>query len=490
MSRSRTKEAVAEVYNHLRESPLHLCAFLGFEPWKAQRLILEALQRVSNRPEGGRIAVKSGQGAGKTAVAAISAMWLLIRWPGTQIIVTAPTKRQTVDIFLTEFSSLLAKAPKWFRDIFNVQSTQVVVASQREWKLITVTATRTESAQGYHRPYGQAVIYDEATGIPRAIWQAFKGTQTGAFPIQLAISNPTLRDSEFHDCFTKNAASWEQFTINCEDAPAHIVNQENIRLMAEEFGKDSDVYRFRVLGEFPFGDPNCVMSSDELYKAQDRTQRYLAMAQLRKLPQAPLPSPAKQFGIDFARFGSDESVIYARLGDAVVREEIFTKTEPEHVVNRAFQMQHDLGWSDHETFYVADAGGMGQGIMYKFHHANKNILEFHTQSTAVNTKMYENRMTEAWFTFARRLRTRPVFIPKDSNLVQQLSTRKYHTQNPRGRFELESKDKYMHPPGEDPRPSPDRADGLMMAFYDHPQIESQLGGHKAPEITKPPLVRM
>jgi hypothetical protein len=108
----------------------------------------------------------------------------------------------------------------------------------------------------------------------------------------VCIGNPNLRDCAFFDCFNKDRELWHTFTMNAEDS--EIVSKENIERIAEEFGRDSDVFRVRVLGEFPEQDPNTVMNPDDL-EACSNTDAL-------KFSQT---GNQKQFGLDLARFGSE-----------------------------------------------------------------------------------------------------------------------------------------------------------------------------------------
>jgi hypothetical protein len=76
-------------------------------------------------------------------------------------------------------------------------------------------------------------------------------------------------------------------------------------------------------------------------------------------------------------------------------------------------------------------------------------------------RAYGNKITQAWFHFARVARAENCYIPRDNRLIQQLSTRQYFTDN-KGKLVLEKKDDYMKR-GHD---SPDRADAMVLCFWD------------------------
>lgn len=309
--------------------------------------------------------------------------------------------------------------------------------------------------------------------LPRDIrWEKVKsiehiGTQrvyditvpaTGNFVCENVIVHNT-RESQFFDCFNSQSHKWKTLTWSAEDTPASewFDPQRNLDL-EEEFGRDSDVYRVRVLGEFPDTDPNCVMSSDDLEICGDR----------KLLIPCTRLSTAKTMGLDFARFGGDESTIYRRSGEAIVESFVRGNIDPNDLCDKAFDMQRKAHWKDSDCWYIADAGGMGQGVMANFHRAGKRVTEFHNGGSPTD-RQYANKITQAYFEMAKKVRRHEMYLPKDHVLIQQLSSRQYHT-NAKGKLILESKDVYM----KRHELSPDRADGIVLAMWDHRQANATI----------------
>ena len=435
-----------ERYAAARHDIYAFCELMRFQPTWQQRQLLDLVQ------EGHlRIAVKSGQGPGKTTCSGVIALWNGLRYKGTKGIVTAPTMRQCREVWMAEVRRLLTRAHPRLRRIISTSSTKVTFHGQKDWNIEVVTATNPESAQGYHQER-LFVICEEASGIPAELITQYKGTLSNHNGLLLQIGNPNTRDCDFFKCFTSNKDKWKTLTFNAEETPASSwFNPQRNKELEEEFGRNSDVYRVRVLGEFPHVDPNCVMSQDEVEACMDESLL---------LPCA-RASTLKQIGVDFARFGGDENVAYRRAGNAIVQGNFWPRTDPNKVVAHIFKWQEDAMWRDDATLYVADAGGIGQGVMHNFYSAGKRLMEFHFGGSASQPRKYANKITEAWFTLARRIRRKEVYLPKDPVLLDQLSNRQYSIDN-RGRLILEKKSDYV----KRGHSSPDRADAVCMAFYD------------------------
>lgn len=450
------------LFHFLRNDIFKFGRAFGFpEPSPQQREVLEEIQKNLGNPT--FLAVKSGQGVGKTAMETWIGAFRAFRSFMAPTYVTAPTMRQVRDAYIKELSQHLEKADPALKEIWDVQTTRATLFGFRDWGIIGLSANRAENFAGLHHPH-MSFIADEGSGIERDIIETIFGTLTNHDRLFLTCGNPTRRDCSFFDFFSSMANYFTAlFTFNCEDAPDFIVDKTNLRRMEEIYGRDSDVYRVRVLGEFPTQDPNSVMNSDDLFKCAE-VDVVTALNNFTKYANKSMQR--RQFGIDFARFGSDRSVIYRRSGLALVEAATFAKTEPDVVVARAFEMQKRAGWEDKQCVYVPDAGGMGQGIMHVFYRAHKQVTEFHNGGTAYDSKVYFDRMTEAMFELAELVKHHAISIPKDPHLIRELSTRQYFIaggKNGKGRIKLESKDEYLRRGGGEE--SPDRADACALAYY-------------------------
>lgn len=448
-----------QIYRECREDIFAFCKWLGFKPTPQQRELLELAQKGDLR-----IACKSGQGPGKTTVSVIIGLWWCLRFKNARTIITAPSMKQCKDVWLTEARRRMEKAHPLLKRFVRVTKSRVKFGNQNpksksytpDWECLPITATTAEAFQGLHQDQMNAIV-EEASGMSREIIEALMGTvsntQSEFTPdavegAVLMIGNPNTRDCVFFDCFNKNRARWKCLTFNAEDSP--IVSKRKIKEHEDEWGRDSDAFRVRVLGEFPSADPSSVINPDDL-DACTRTGFFTANSVFH----------GKQFGIDLARKGDDESVIYRRLNGLVIDHRVFQKKEPIDVVREAFRMQREAGWSDSDCVYVFDAHGPGQGVAGIFYEEGKRTFEFYFNGKARRRRIYTDKITEAYFLVARMARDRTLKIPRDDQLISQLSGRQYEIQ-PDGRLKLEAKKVYMKRTGER---SPDRADAFVLACY-------------------------
>ena len=384
---------------------------------------------------------------------------MALRRPYSKVIVTAPSFRQCKDVWLSQAQKHIEENPGCdprVKLFFQFTGTGIGIMGKRNavWGVQLVTASTKESMAGLHDE-NMHLICDESCGISREIQETLQGTLTNPNGFWIQIANPTLRDSFFFDLFHSPTymRKWRRFTWNAEDTPdSKWFSQERNREIAAEYGITSDVYRYRVLGEFPSTDPRAIISDTEVFAC---------MREELKIP-CQTASSARQFGIDFSRMGGDESVIYQRSGNAVIGVYQQPRVEPNDVCRYAHGMQQKVGWRDDQCKYIIDADGMGQGmIAYLGRDLNKSVVPLNNGGRANNAKKYGNRVTELWFELAARMRNREIYLPHDPTIAKQLSTRVYDI-NAKGQILLERKE-IMFKKG---IPSPDRADALSYAFLD------------------------
>ena len=111
---------------------------LRFEPDEWQRV---ALMDLAENP---KVAIKSGQGVGKTGLEAVALLWFLTCFPYPRVVATAPTKQQLHDVWWPEASPLLKHILKWTKTYI------YMVGHEKRWFATARTATKPENMQGFH----------------------------------------------------------------------------------------------------------------------------------------------------------------------------------------------------------------------------------------------------------------------------------------------------------------------------------------------------
>jgi hypothetical protein len=262
-----------------------------------------------------RSATASGRGNGKSALLAWLAHWLVSTRLGASVWVTANGEPQLKTKTFPEISKWVSMAinSHWF----DINATSIVPAAwltelvQREMKIdpkywyISAQLWSEENPDafaGAHNVYGEMYLFDEASGIPSAIWTVAQGVFTEAIIDRywFAFSNPRRNDGAFYECFFgEDRDSWRTQQINCLEVEG--VSQDAYLAIIKKHGADSDEARVEVYGQFPNQANNQFIATSLAAEAAERSV-------------IPDPGAPLLLGVDVARSGKAKTVLAFRKG--------------------------------------------------------------------------------------------------------------------------------------------------------------------------------
>lgn len=97
-----------------------------------------------------KVAIKSGQGVGKTGMEAVALLWFLTCFPYPRVVATAPTKQQLHDVLWSEVAKWQEQSPL-LREILKWTKTHIyMIGYEKRWFATARTATKSENMQGFH----------------------------------------------------------------------------------------------------------------------------------------------------------------------------------------------------------------------------------------------------------------------------------------------------------------------------------------------------
>lgn len=428
---------------------------LGFhaDPWQEKVL----LDLATNE----KVSVRSGQGVGKTGLESIVITWYLCTRPFPKVIATAPTRQQLYDVLWAEISKWLSKSK--IENLLKWTKTKIYMNGFEErWWATARTAVRPENMQGFHEDYMLFVV-DEASGVADPIMEAILGTLTGYENKLLLCGNPTKTSGVFYESHNRDRDMYKTHRVSSLDSPR--TSQTNIAMLKRKYGEDSDVFRVRVLGEFPKGEADSLIS---LEAAEHAVETVVDMSNAFTL----------NVGVDVARFGDDKTIIAPRIGYRVLELQQYSKKDTMETVGNIIRTVERLKKENTQINKVVvkiDDDGLGGGVTDRLKEVNRQkrlgyiIVPIKNGSKADDSNHYYNKSAEMWDTLreilddnlSKFLQGEPgvIELPKDDTLIKQLSNRKYKVDS-KGRIELESKEEMKKRIGE----SPDRADAVIYSF--------------------------
>lgn len=301
------------------------------------------------------VAVAAGHGTGKSFQAAILACWWVDVHPlgSAYVATTAPTNDQISEIIFREVKRIHdMSAQRVAKGIIKPEEgLQGRVGEDNTWKveragrLVTVMKGRKppdnkagDAFQGLHARYVLA-IGDEATGLTEEMIDGLGNITSNDNSRRLLISNPTNPYSHLGRIFLKpayddlGAETWKKIHVSVFNLPTFhgggvcdcmehkgkplglgfpqellesISGPQFVADKKAEYGEESARYKARVLGEFAFEAGSNLFTDRELATAVDCIVE-------------PTGEWLPVLGVDVARFGEDDSVVY-RVDYGVVME--------------------------------------------------------------------------------------------------------------------------------------------------------------------------
>lgn len=445
----------------------------GPDEWQAE--VLAAVRDgIVDTSQALRLAISAGNGPGKSALVAWLILWALATKPDTRGVVTANTDSQLR-------TKTWAELAKWYRHclcrhLFNMTATAIHSTDpqhERTWRIDGVpwSERNVEAFAGLHNKGRRIlVVFDEASAIPDLIWETTEGalTDEGTEIVWLVAGNPTRNSGRFRECWGRLAHRWRRWQIDTRRSK--FTNQEQIAQWIADFGDDSDYVRVHVKGEFPRAGTMQFISSDAVIEASRRE----ASANLYD---------ALVMGVDVARFGDDQSVIYFRKGrDGRTHPPM--KFRGLDTMQLAARVVDEYLQRNVQAVFV-DEGGVGGGVVDRLRQLRVGNLYGINFGGRPDRAMpgeaaiaYANKSAEMWGSMREWLKAGA--IPDDPELVVELTGREYShvMRDGRDAIQLESKDS-MKRRG---LASPDVADALALtfAFPIVPNFDAMQSGRRKP----------
>ena len=423
------------------------------DPWQREAAVAVSQHR--------RVAIRSGQGVGKTALEANLMWWFIACFSYPRIVCTAPTMQQLDNVLWAEMAKWLDASPV-LQMMFTWTKTRVYMNGyDRRWFAVPRTATKPESLQGFHED-NMLFVVDEASGVADPIMEAIQGTLSGDNNRLLMCGNPTQNTGTFHDSHTVDAQSYYCMKVSSRDSPR--TNKQNIADLERKFGKNSNVVRVRVDGEFP----------------ENEDDVFIPMALATKAVNTePLEhcAPARiSIGCDVARFGNDDTAIAQNIDGDIQKlvtrhgQDLYATADDIIAIYKtmraAYPQYRGL------IYAVIDDTGVGGGVTdilnrEKIRQKLTKLMVVPVNfSSAVPDKeaagRYADIATWMWAVLRDMATAGTLHIPNDSTLIGQLTTRKYIFSGAPAKLKLESKDALK----KRGLTSPDRADAVALALYE------------------------
>ena len=414
---------------------------LGVKPLSYQAEFLNAIASGERK-----ISVRSGHGTGKSTAASWAMLWYFLMHYPNKVVVTAPTSSQLFDALFAEMKRWINELPPHLQSVLNVKSDRVEHNSAPSEMFISARTSRAETPEalaGVHSEHVMLVV-DEASGVPEKVFEAAAGSMSGHNATTIMLSNPTRSSGTFFESQNRLADSWWTRRWSCIDSP--LVSDEFIEEMKLRYGEESNAFRIRVLGEFPQADDDTIIP---FHLVETATHRDIE-------GDSDLPSV---WGLDVSRFGNDKTALCKRQGSVVTEIRSWAGLDLMQTVGRVVAEYEALLPSKQPREILVDSIGLGSGVVDRLRELGLPVRGINVAEAPSMGGTYLNLRSELWFKTKAWFEDRACKLPKDDQLVAELTGIRYSFTSS-GKMKAESKDE-MRKRG---LASPDLADALCLTM--------------------------
>ena len=407
-----------------------------------------------------RFATASGHGIGKSVMAAWLIKFIMDTRPHAKGVVTAGTDAQLRTKTWAELGKWhkMSMTEHWFDYNTGRGAMSLTHKKHKEtWRVDAQTSREenSESFAGLHAANSTPFyLFDEASGVGDKIYEVRDGGLTDGEPMVFDFGNPTRNSGRFfEECVGELK---HRYMVRMIDSRAvHITNKAYIEELIQDFGVDSDRVKVRVKGEFPSVGSTQFIPTADVNTAQDRIITVDRFAPLI-------------IGVDVARFGDDDSVIYPRLGyDArsyFTKDMIYSGLRTTQLVGKVQDVVNqfrEMG-IDYAAIFV-DGTGLGAGVVDQLFDLGYKVFDIQFGSSPTDSGKYRYKSDEMWGGIKDNLHR--LVLPSGETelgraLAKELTQREFGYTLTGNKIHLETK-KDMKDRGVG---SPDISDALALTF--------------------------
>ena len=406
----------------------------GKGPTPQQKEILKALS-------GDRFVVASGGGGiGKTATAVWAGLWGLTAHPEAAIGVTAPVGPQLESVLWPEFDVWLSRCS--LSPVIKYTYRSITIKGFAKWSIFKRVAQKekkdvSDTLAGLHGPWVLYIV-DEAAGVRTQVFTAIDGAMTQEESRALLISNPTSGSGYFYDTL-QGDMGYKVLQFSALDSP--LVTPEYEKNIIQRWGKDSPMYRIKVLGLPTDESAFAVVSPstfDEVVGANKRICGGDIVA-----------------GIDPGGEGVDPTICCISQGDSLIDWWSFSESDPDAL---AYTFIRRLESLTSRATVIVDAVGIGFGLYKALERLSPfKVIKYEGSSASDHPEMFYPRRAQVYWKLREDFPNLQFPTPPPERLKKELANLRFDF-DPKGRISMESKKKFRSRMGF----SPNNADALSL----------------------------
>lgn len=418
-----------------------------FDPWQARAA--EYWDRGDQR-----IVLQACKGPGKTGFLAWAIWQFLCTRRHPKVAATAISGDNLRDNLWSELAKWHAASP-FLQAAFEWTLTRIVArdhretwwASARTWARSANREQQANTLAGLHADHVLFVL-DESGGIPDAVMAAAEGgLSTGKETRILQAGNPTHLEGPLYRAATSERHLWSVIEITGDpDDPDRSprISAQWAREQIEKYGRDHSWVLVNVFGRFPPASMNALIGPDEC-----------SAAMRRHLREDQYSFAARILGVDVARFGDDQTVIFPRQGLASFKPVEMRRARTHDIAARVAKAWD--AW-EADACFIDDTGGWAAGVIDALILGGYSPIPVNFGGSADDPRYY-NKRAEMYFKATDAIKAGAA-LPNLPELTRELTAHTYEFSRS-GKLQILEKDLVKEAlQGQ----SPDHADAYVLTY--------------------------
>lgn len=358
-----------------------------------------------------RITVRAGHGPGKTfALAAVAHLWSFTTYG--LVAVTAPKEQVLRTRFFVRYRHIRAGAAPWYRALLTVGTLNAQWCKDENWGIQGETASEPENLAGYHDT-PQLFLIDEASGRRMdPMFPTIEGALSTPGSVLLEIGNPTRTSGEFYAHHSRAALAplYHRVHVRPEDAPG-IVSPQWVDNMARKYGRESAIFKVRVLGEFAPMDENQLIQLEWIEHRREED-----------VPEALAHLPRLRIAVDVADGGANETVfsIAHHTEDFKIIRRIIRKNYPPALSTQLAADEAERLWEEwggrpeNGDDLVVDGLGVGAGTAGALLRKGLPVVVYKGGEASDDSKQWRNRRTQSYLVLRDEFRDGRIYFDENT----------------------------------------------------------------------------
>jgi hypothetical protein len=242
--------------------------------------------------------------------------------------------------------------------------------------------------------------------VPDIVFQMAAGTLSSAGSIMILIGNPTRPAGYFYRTHNDLSDLWWTKTVASFDSSR--VTQDFVDGIAREYGRDSNIFRYKVLGEFPESSEDSVIPKDLVDSALNRDVDMI-------------PKAERIWGVDPGR-GGDPTGFCIRAENVIEELEEFYDADLMRVVGRVKEKWDSCKPNERPSTIYVDSIGLGAGVADRLRELDLPCVDVNVSESPSMRDRYPKLKDETWFAVRNWLEQRTVSIPRTLKFAEKLAS--------------------------------------------------------------------